>query len=60
MPSCCSWSFAQARLHKQPTTIRLPEITPALILAFLDHLEHERGNAVQDVAMRGWRRYARS
>lgn len=35
--------FAQARLHKQPTAIRLEEITPALILAFLDHLERERG-----------------
>lgn len=39
--------FAQARLRKQPTAITLPEITPALILAFLDHLEHERGNAVR-------------
>jgi len=39
--------FAQARLHKQPTTMRLEEITPALILAFLDHLERERGNAVR-------------
>jgi site-specific recombinase XerD len=39
--------FAQARLHKQPTAIRLCEITPALILAFLDHLEQERGNAVR-------------
>mgnify|MGYP006169384639 CR=1 FL=1 len=26
--------FAQARLHKQPTAIRLEEITPVLILAF--------------------------
>ena len=39
--------FAQARLHKQPIAIRLDEITPALILGFLDHLEHERGNAVR-------------
>jgi site-specific recombinase XerD len=39
--------FAQARLHKQPTAIRLDEITPALILGFLDHLEHKRGNAVR-------------
>ena len=30
--------FAQAQLRKQPTAIRLDEITPALILAFLDHL----------------------
>src|SRR5437763_5014917 len=39
--------FAQARLHKQPTMIGLHEITPVLILAFLDHLEQERGNAVR-------------
>jgi site-specific recombinase XerD len=39
--------FAQARLRKHPTAITLPEITPSLILAFLDHLEHERGNAVR-------------
>ncbi len=39
--------FAQARLRKQPTAITLQEITPSLILAFLDHLEHERRNAVR-------------
>lgn len=39
--------FAEKRLHKQPTAIRLHEITPALILAFLDHLERDRGNAVR-------------
>ncbi len=39
--------FAKRRLRKQPTAIRLQEITPALILAFLDHLEHERGNSVR-------------
>ena len=39
--------FAEGQLHKQPTTMRLQDITPALILAFLDHLEHERGNAVR-------------
>ena len=38
--------FAERRLHKQPTAIRLT-ITPALILAFLDHLERERGNSVR-------------
>ena len=27
--------------------MRLQDITPALILAFLDHLEHERHNAVR-------------
>jgi site-specific recombinase XerD len=39
--------FAQTRLRKQPTEIHLDEVTPALILAFLDHLEHERGNTVR-------------
>ena len=34
-------------LHKQPTTMRLQDITPALILSFLDHLERDRGNAVR-------------
>ena len=39
--------FATAHLHKQPTTMKLQDITPALILAFLDHLEQVRGNAVR-------------
>lgn len=39
--------FAERQLHKQPTAIQLTEITPLLILGFLDHLEHERGNAVR-------------
>ena len=39
--------FATAHLHKQPTTMKLQDITPTLILAFLDHLERDRGNAVR-------------
>ena len=39
--------FAKSRLRKQPTVMRLHDITPKLILAFLDHLEHERGNSVR-------------
>jgi len=39
--------FSTVQLHKQPTTMRLQDITPALILAFLDHLERDRGNAVR-------------
>jgi integrase/recombinase XerD len=39
--------FATARLSKQPTAMKLQDITPALILAFLDHLEQDRGNAVR-------------
>jgi integrase/recombinase XerD len=39
--------FAVVHLHKQPTAMRLQDITPALILVFLDHLERDRGNAVR-------------
>ncbi len=39
--------FAERQLHKRPTLIRLEEITPALILSFLDHLERDRGNTVR-------------
>ncbi len=39
--------FATAHLHTQPTAMKLQDITPALILAFLDHLERDRGNAVR-------------
>lgn len=39
--------FATVHLHRQPTAMKLPDITPALILAFLDHLEQGRGNAVR-------------
>lgn len=39
--------FAQTRLRKSPATLALADITPELILAFLDHLERERHNAVR-------------
>jgi len=39
--------FAQARLNKAPTALQLADITPTLILAFLDHLESDRHNAVR-------------
>jgi site-specific recombinase XerD len=39
--------FATVHLHKQPTTMALQDITPELILAFLDHLEQDRANAVR-------------
>ena len=39
--------FAQARLHKAPTAMQLADVTPPLILAFLDHLESQRHNAVR-------------
>ena len=39
--------FAQARLHKTPTTLSLADLTPTLILDFLDHLERDRHNTVR-------------
>ena len=39
--------FAEAHLGRSPTTITLADITPELILAFLDHLERERHNSVR-------------
>ena len=43
--------FATAQLHKQPTTMKLPDITPSLIRAFLDHLARDRGNAVRTLCV---------
>lgn len=39
--------FAQDRLHKAPTALQLADLTPSLILAFLDHLENDRHNVVR-------------
>lgn len=39
--------FAESRLGKSPAEMALPDITPALIIAFLDHLERQRHNAVR-------------
>ena len=44
--------FAGRRLGKAPTTLRLVDIQPDLILAFLDHLEHERRNSVRSRNLR--------
>lgn len=44
--------FASHKLGKVPTALRLLDIQPALILAFLDHLEHERRNAVRSRNLR--------
>ncbi|MCK0509582.1 tyrosine-type recombinase/integrase [Aromatoleum buckelii] len=40
-------AFAQSRLGKSPTAMALADITPDLIVTFLDHLEHERNNSVR-------------
>ncbi len=39
--------YAESRLGKSPAEMTLADITPALILAFLDHLERQRHNAVR-------------
>jgi site-specific recombinase XerD len=39
--------FAEARLGKSPTAMALADITPDLIMAFLDHLERQRHNSVR-------------
>ncbi|MDP2759111.1 MAG: tyrosine-type recombinase/integrase [Sideroxyarcus sp.] len=39
--------FAEARLGKSPETMALADITPELIMAFLDHLERQRHNSVR-------------
>ena len=44
--------FASHKLGKEPTDLKLAYIQPDLILAFLDHLEHERHNAVRSRNLR--------
>jgi site-specific recombinase XerD len=39
--------FVHAHCAKSPAALKLTDITPELILAFLDHLEHERHNTVR-------------
>lgn len=44
--------FASDKLGKVPTALRLADIQPDLILAFLDHLEQQRHNAVRSRNLR--------
>ncbi|WP_407280926.1 tyrosine-type recombinase/integrase [Aromatoleum evansii] len=44
--------FSSRRLKKAPTSLQLNDIQPDLILAFLDHLERERHNAVRSRNLR--------
>ena len=39
--------FAESRLGKAPIAMTLADITPDLIMAFLDHLERQRHNSVR-------------
>ncbi len=55
--------FAAQRLHRTPSALTLLELDAPLLLAFLDHLEKERGNAVRSrnarlAAIRTFLRYA--
>lgn len=40
-------AFAMARTGKQPCSLDIADLDAALIGAFLDHLEHHRGNSVR-------------
>jgi site-specific recombinase XerD len=44
--------FASQRLGRAPTAMRLTDLRPDLILAFLDHLEHNRHNAIRSRNLR--------
>ena len=44
--------FTHKRLGKLPTALRLADIEPDLILAFLDHLEQQRQNSVRSRNLR--------
>lgn len=44
--------FSSQRLKKTATSLKLNDIQPDLILAFLDHLEHDRHNAVRSRNLR--------
>ncbi len=38
--------YAQGRLGRQPCQLDISELDAPMIAAFLDHLEHERGNSI--------------
>lgn len=40
-------AFAARRLHRQPCQLDISDLDAPLIAAFLDHLEHDRGNSVR-------------
>lgn len=56
-------SFAESRIHKVPSALRLEDLDAPLIGAFLDYVENERGNTprsrnVRLAAIRSFFRYA--
>lgn len=40
-------AFAESRLDKSPMAMKLTDVTPDLLMAFLDHLERQRHNSVR-------------
>lgn len=40
-------AFAETRLGKSPTAMKLADVTPDLLMSFLDHLERHRHNTVR-------------
>ena len=55
--------FAESRLHKSPTAMALADMTPELIMAFLDYLERQRHNSVRSrnarlAALRSFMKFA--
>lgn len=55
--------FASDQLGKPPTDMTLVDFEPSLVLAFLDHIEHRRGNCVRSrnarlAAIRSFMHYA--
>jgi integrase/recombinase XerD len=55
--------FAEQRIAKPPTAVKLTDLDAALVLAFLDHLERDRGNGSRSrnarlAAVRSFLRYA--
>jgi site-specific recombinase XerD len=55
--------FAEQHIGKAPTAVTLADLDAQLILAFLDHLEHDRGNGARSrnarlAAIRSFLRYA--
>jgi site-specific recombinase XerD len=55
--------FAQSRLGKSPAEMALADITPDLVIAFLDHLERKRHNSIRSrnarlAALRSFMKFA--
>jgi integrase/recombinase XerD len=58
-------AYAEKRLKKQPVDLELADLSPALLLGFLDSLEKQRGNSVRTrnarlAALKSFLRYAGS